>query len=102
MMPISRGVFYEVVCRICEYTNGSITSGIRSLARNVTVGGLATSLHLHGRAFDCVFDTTSEKQRALLLCRALGFGVVDEGDHLHIQDRKPLAGKGTPDDTKTT
>lgn len=60
------------------------TSWWRSLADNVRVGGASNSQHLVGLAVDFVFprnQRTLAKQRL----RQVGFVVIDEGDHVHVQ-----------------
>lgn len=72
----------------------SVTSWFRSPKRNKAKGGHPKSKHLRGLAVDAVLDDMKdEKQKAELTAaaRAMGLGVVDEGDHLHIQVKKESA-----------
>jgi len=81
--------FIQMVMAICGAYGGSITSSWRSAAHNTAVGGNPQSLHLVGLAADIVFDTTAGKAQAIALAQRMGWGVLDEGDHVHVQAIKP-------------
>jgi uncharacterized protein YcbK (DUF882 family) len=88
---MTREVFTEIVLDVLARHGGSVTSWFRSAAHNARVGGVRGSLHLEGLAVDCVFDLPVQKDRATAAFNAIGFGVLDEGDHIHVQAR-PLKG----------
>lgn len=76
----------------------SVTSWFRSPKRNKAKGGMSTSKHLKGLAVDAVLDNmqdTNAKAELTAAARAMGLGVVDEGDHLHIQVKKESADEAT-------
>jgi hypothetical protein len=64
----------------------SVTSWIRSPVRNVAVGGVADSRHLHGLAVDCVLDEEKDRGEFKKAAAALGLQVIEEGDHIHLQE----------------
>lgn len=66
--------------------NLSITSWIRSRKRNDAVGGVSDSRHLVGLAVDVVLDAGESREGFLRECKALGLQVIDEKDHLHVQE----------------
>lgn len=59
----------------------TVTSWWRSFWHNAEVGGVKTSLHQLGLAFD-VLPVTDENIAKL---NALGLTVINEGTHLHAQ-----------------
>ena len=63
----------------------SITSWIRSEARNKKVGGAARSHHLDGTAVDLVLDDKTQAPALIAAAAALGINAIDEKDHLHLQ-----------------
>jgi len=65
---------------------GSITSWIRSKSRNTLVGGANNSLHLLGLAVDIVLDSVGDKADFKIMAQRLNLWVLDEGDHLHVQE----------------
>lgn len=65
----------------------SVTSWIRTIERNKTVGGLPKSLHLSGLAVDVVLDSSEDKEVFKEDCHSIGLYAYDEGDHLHLYDR---------------
>jgi len=62
---------------------GTVTSWYRSPARNASVGGVASSLHLYGLAIDYVPRRGAWSSDSARL-RAVGLRVLNEGDHLHV------------------
>lgn len=77
------------VFEVCEQFNGSVTSWIRTPARNAKVGGLVTSHHINGGALDVAYDNgppSEEEVRAV--CNKYGIRLVREaagGAHDHFQ-----------------
>lgn len=72
------GVLYRIVIAALGMT---VTSWWRLPKRNAEVGGVVTSMHLLGLAFDIVPVT----QNNMASLRAMGLSVLDEGDHIHAQ-----------------
>ena len=72
--------------------NASITSTYRTAKRNKTVGGHQKSKHMSGLAADLVLDTVNKSTVSKLEkdARALGWGFLQEGDHIHLQSSPPL------------
>lgn len=62
--------------------NPFVTSGSRSLAQNVAVGGVPTSRHLTGGAVDLRDDVSPEEIKAL---RGEGVKVLRHGGHVHTE-----------------
>lgn len=52
-----RAWFLSTMYGILQLESGSVTSWVRSAARNVVKGGDPQSLHLCGLALDVVFDS---------------------------------------------
>jgi uncharacterized protein YcbK (DUF882 family) len=63
----------------------TLTSWWRSAAQNVSVGGVDDSQHLAGLAADLVFPTLTSRRTGIARLQAAGLGVLDEGDHVHVQ-----------------
>jgi uncharacterized protein YcbK (DUF882 family) len=62
----------------------TVTSTRRTRSRNRQVGGVASSLHLSGRACDLA-GTRTEQVAAVAMARlANAKEAVDEGDHAHV------------------
>lgn len=78
--------FAEKIFHLAAAFSFSVTSWIRSAARNKAVGGVADSRHLVGLAVDVVLDEGQEKAAFLKAAGSLGLQVIDEGDHLHVQE----------------
>lgn len=64
----------------------SVTSWIRSRQRNAAVGGVADSRHLIGLAVDIVLDDPGAREHFIQTAKTVGLQVIDEGDHLHVQE----------------
>lgn len=62
----------------------SVTSWWRTVKRNQEVGGVPNSKHLSGLAIDLVLDNPSDNQAFIQAAQGLGLFVLDEGDHIHI------------------
>ena len=90
-MVSNNSLALETFCRnvwhICMDHRCSVTSWIRTEARNKVVGGVADSFHVMGLAVDIVPDDyNSETVEAIRQdCVRLGVQMIDEGNHLHIE-----------------
>ncbi len=80
--------FNDLIDEICGVCGGSTTSGKRSVKHNDEVGGVENSLHLIGLAVDMIFDDQEGKELAHKLAERADLLVIDEGDHLHIQQKR--------------
>lgn len=67
----------------------TITSTLRSAARNRKVGGVANSYHLTGRARDSVPPRGMSMSAYAAQLRRLNpdLEVINEGDHVHMEPR---------------
>ena len=70
----------------------NITSGHRTAAKNIAVGGASSSQHLHGNALDIPIGHLTDEQKANLLAQAIaagarGIGIYKGGQTLHIDTR---------------
>ena len=74
----------------------SVTSWGRTPYRNKAVGGKPGSKHLGWLAVDLVEDPQTDRQGLIQDLHMIGFGVVDEGDHLHVQAPNPPLGLLAP------
>ena len=63
----------------------SVTSWLRSPARNKSVGGVGDSWHLTALAVDVVLDPGEGEEAFRREAARLGLKCLDEGDHLHLQ-----------------
>lgn len=63
----------------------SVTSWFRSATRNISVGGKDVSWHLAGLAVDIVLDKFEDKENFKARAERLGFQVINEGDHYHLE-----------------
>ena len=63
----------------------SVTSWFRSLPHNTAVGGSENSFHLIGMGSDIVLDKFEDTVAFVRRATGLGFSVLNEGDHLHLQ-----------------
>jgi len=79
--------FESKVRRVLLVCPGSVTSGKRSRKRNAAVGGVSNSMHLLDLAKDIVLDDR-KRDRFLFarLCKRLRLWILDEGDHIHVQE----------------
>jgi len=64
----------------------TVTSWLRTPKRNALVGGKAESRHLDGLGADCVLDKDEPAMPFMTHARQLGLVVLDEGDHIHVQE----------------
>ena len=79
--------FESKIRRVLSVCPGSVTSGKRSRKRNKQVGGVSTSMHLLGLAKDIVLDDRARDFWLFkALCKRLKLFVLDEGDHIHVQE----------------
>lgn len=77
--------FALAVASYCRLTDGSITSWLRSRARNTAVGGVLWSAHLVGLAADVVYDAPLERAVRVALAARFGLRCIVESDHDHLQ-----------------
>lgn len=63
----------------------SITSWFRSLPRNTMVGGAINSFHLIGMGADIILDEFEDKENFKRRAQGLGFRVINEKGHIHLQ-----------------
>jgi len=78
--------FTEKVGALMGAYPASITSWYRSPKRNKRVGGSSTSLHMLGLAVDVVLDSRTDLEGFTALAKRLRLWVLDEQDHVHIQE----------------
>lgn len=62
----------------------AFTSGTRSAAHNAKVGGVPTSNHVRGRAWDLTPPQGMTMAQLAQKMRSSGLRVLDEGDHVHV------------------
>lgn len=79
------GEVAEAVAQYCLLTHASVTSGGRTEARNVQVGGVAYSAHRFHRGADVVYDAELPSADRKILGARLGLLVLIESDHDHLQ-----------------
>jgi len=80
----------RAVLQLAEWFPLSITSWVRTPARNAAVGGHPRSLHLNGLALDVVYDFGSGMPEVRSLqswLNSQGLEVLRETSHDHIQVR---------------
>ena len=83
-------IFSIAVFRYCQAVRGSVTSWIRTEARNAFVGGKKKSLHLEGLAVDVVCELLEDDpDKRAKLARGFGLQLIVEGNHDHLQMRIP-------------
>jgi len=63
----------------------SVTSWIRTPARNSAVGGHPDSFHMCALAVDVALDNSQDVEKLKRRCSRFGLKALDEGDHIHIQ-----------------
>ena len=64
----------------------SCSSWGRTAKRNEAVGGAFNSRHKDWLGADLVLDAEENKAALINDARALGLWVLDEGDHVHVQE----------------
>lgn len=84
---MSENTFYQYMIYLCEKYNGSISSMHRTISHNAKVGGAVNSQHLGYKAADLVCDSWDKKDEIILEIKRKGLFILDEQDHLHIDDR---------------
>ena len=69
----------------------SVTSWVRTPARNKQKGGADNSFHLEWLGADLIPDDKADNGQLVAHARTLGLDAVDEGDHVHVEldYRKP-------------
>lgn len=87
MTPAEADAAWRVFERECPFA--SLTSGQRSEARNVEVGGNPRSKHLYGMARDYETPTIELRDEALVVARRLGFWLKAYDWGLHTQGLPP-------------
>lgn len=77
---------YDILIPSLMEAQATISSSFRSRKHNVQVEGVARSWHCVGLAFD-ITDWFNEEAKELLIwrLRKLGFQVLDETDHIHVE-----------------
>ena len=63
----------------------SVISWFRSLPHNIAVGGSLNSFHLFGMGVDVILDRFEDQDDFIYRAQGLGFRVINEKDHLHLQ-----------------
>lgn len=71
---------------LAVWPEATITSWWRDAARNRAVGGVPNSRHLLGLAFDAAVPRSLVRD-FMADARWVGLKPIDEGDHVHVQDR---------------
>jgi len=82
---IANSEFFTGVVTLCKISNCSVTSWIRSPARNKAVGGVDTSLHLTGEAVDVVLDEPNDIGLLLVTANELNMKIIVYYDHVHLE-----------------
>lgn len=77
--------FVHVVLLLAIQYRFSVTSWLRSPARNVAVGGHLHSYHMLGLGLDVILDPGEDKNAFFEDAKRLGLSALDEGDHIHLQ-----------------
>lgn len=86
------GDFAHAVSIYCAITNASVTSWIRSAARNERVGGVKYSSHQVGLGADVVYDIPLDVDGRKEWAKRLNLKLIVESDHDHIQPMEWAAG----------
>ena len=81
------GVVLLLVCRLLGLR---VTSWYRTAAHNAEVGGVPNSYHLKAGAVDLGLESAEGKMDVL---RALGYEVIKESDHYHVETSESLEAK---------
>ncbi len=87
-MKITQPRFLLMVISLAATYQCSISSWIRTPARNAKVGGSPNSRHLVGMACDFIPDNRAVVPALIAEARGYGLDAVDEGDHIHIEADK--------------
>jgi hypothetical protein len=72
----------------------TMTSGPRSPAHNAEVGGKPNSQHVAGTAMDYAIPPAMKAQFMALVAKNPDLEAIDEGDHVHVQQRHGAAPGG--------
>lgn len=80
--------FEDKIRALCMAYGGSVTSWIRTPSRNKLVGGAVNSRHKLGLAMDVVLDDPLNNQLFILAAQDMGLWTLDEGDHIHVHEKK--------------
>jgi Peptidase M15 len=79
------GTFATIVFCVCKIFGGSITSWVRSDARNKSVGGVVNSKHKDGLAVDIVLDDPKNNDPCINALRACKLRAFWDKDHIHAE-----------------
>jgi len=93
--PESYAVAGERIRCLCALHRASVTSHVRTKARNAAVGGAELSKHqleYGAMAWDLVPDHQPDMLDLVRNARVLGFWALNEGDHAHLQALAPSGG----------
>jgi hypothetical protein len=82
---MNAAAFAFLIHTLCVIHSASVTSWIRTAARNKQVGGVANSLHCVGLAVDVVTDHDADKAPLIKAAKSLGLTAIDETTHIHIE-----------------
>jgi uncharacterized protein YcbK (DUF882 family) len=83
---VTPGEFIDSMMGPLLECGGFISSWYRSKKHNTAVGGHTDSQHLVGLAMDVVdFPSQEDKDRFIRRCKRMGYGVIDETNHVHVQ-----------------
>lgn len=77
--------FIDKILALRIETEFSVLSWIRTERRNKSVGGNSNSYHKLALAVDVVCDDDDDNEKLINNAKRLGLGVLNEGDHIHIQ-----------------
>lgn len=84
-MKTTKLEFCQAIIHLCALYTCSVTSWIRTPARNKKVGGHERSNHIVGFGADLVPDDPAAKPALVAAAWKLGLDAIDEGDHVHIE-----------------
>jgi hypothetical protein len=90
--PESYAVAGERIRCLCALYNASVTSHGRTIKRNAQIGGDSESkhqIHFGLSGWDLVADRIADAPRLADSARTLGFWVLVEDDHVHVQSLAP-------------
>jgi hypothetical protein len=85
--------FAKIVLDACIEYNGSITSWKRTALHNKAVGGVPTSKHITGFAFDIVCDKKTDEPKLIHGLLESDFKAFFDKDHVHVECPDTLISK---------
>ncbi len=77
--------FFSAILQAALQLGLSVTSWFRTPSHNAVVGKHPDSQHQIGTAADLVPDPGTDRAAVIAHFQHLGYTVIDEGDHLHVQ-----------------